>query len=132
MSRPNFDSKGIDETTFAPFVLENKLESEWKDVRLAFDAWERLHEMYDEDSLDGYDLNGYGLQGLVMACRLHAGLEVRAEGIHYNSEGDTCYIHFSRLEDAVETARLASEMLEDRKKLVEMIAIARDNGFEDQ
>ncbi|MEM6471718.1 MAG: hypothetical protein AAF802_19310 [Planctomycetota bacterium] len=33
-----------DETTFAPFVLIDQRDSEWKDVRLQFDSWETLHK----------------------------------------------------------------------------------------
>jgi hypothetical protein len=131
MTNPQFDKKGIDKDTFAPVKLVNQLDSKWKDVRLSFDAWDWLHGMCGGDTVEGYYLNGYGVQGLVMACRLHAGLSPEAEGIHYDSEGDTCFIHFSRMEDAIETARLASEMFKDRSKVVAMIAVARANGLED-
>jgi hypothetical protein len=66
-----------------------------------------------------------------MACRLKAGLDPGAEGIVYNSEGDTCFIHFSNLEDAVQTARLAADILRDRGKIAAMIEVARENGLED-
>src|SRR5262249_34701624 len=111
MTDPQFDSRGLDRTTFAPVELIDQRDSEWRDVRLSFAAWEALHELCGGDSLDGYYLNGHGVQGLVMACRLHAGLDPEAEGIIYNSEGDACFIHFSNLEDAVQTARLAADML---------------------
>jgi hypothetical protein len=131
MSDAKFDINGFDRTTFAPIELFDQRSSEWKDVRLSFNAWERLQEMCGGDSLDGYYLNGYGVEGLIKACRLHAGLDSYADGIEYDSEGDTCYIHFSRLEDAVQTAQLASAMLNNKQTVVEMIKIARDNGFED-
>jgi hypothetical protein len=131
MTDPQFDSSGIDRTTFAPMALIDQRDSEWKDVRLSFDAWGWLHELCGGDSVDGYYLNGQGVQGLVMACRLHAGLDVEAEGIVYNSEGDTCFIHFSNLEDAVQTARLAADMLRDRAQIAEMVEVARENGLED-
>jgi hypothetical protein len=128
---PVFDSQGIDRATFAPVVLINALHSEWQDVRLSFDAWDWLHELCGGDSLDGYDLNGYGVQGLVLACRLAAGLEPEADGIHYNSEGDTCFIHFASLDAAAETARLAAAVLQSRPAIAAMVAVARDHGFED-
>ena len=126
-----FDSRGIDRDTFAPLVLINALRSEWQDVRLSIDAWDWLHELCGGDSLDDYYLNGYGVQGLVMACRLAAGLEPEADGIHYDSEGDTCFIHFASLDAATETARLAAAMLQSRSAIAAMIHVARDNGFED-
>jgi hypothetical protein len=128
---PTFDSQGIDRETFAPVVLINQLDAEWKDVRLSFDDWDRLHELCGGDSLDDYYLNGYGVQGLVMACRLEAGLEPEADGIHYNSEGDTCFIHFASLDAAAETARLAAAMLQSRAAIAAMVQVARDHGFED-
>jgi hypothetical protein len=131
VTEPVFDSQGIDRDTFAPVVLINQLHSEWQDVRLSFDAWDRLHELCGGDSLDGYELNGYGVQGLVMACRLAAGLDAESDGIHYNSEGDTCFIHFASLDDAAETARLAAAMLQSRTEIAAMVAVAREHGFED-
>ncbi len=83
---------------------------------------------------EDYYLNGHGVGGLVKACRLHAGLELdpgrdETSGldlIHYNSEADTCYIHFLKLEDAVETARLAAEMIHDPAKMSAMVKIANE------
>jgi hypothetical protein len=135
MAEAHFGKDGIDRETFAPVQLIDQRRSQWKDVRLSFDAWDWLQEVIGGDeghsSLNDYYLNGHGVQGLVMACRLHAGLDPEAEGILYNSEGDTCFIHFSKLDDAVQTAHLASDMLRDRRKLVAMIEVAREHGFED-
>ena len=130
-----FDPSGVDSVTYAPIALIDQRDSQWKDVRLSFDAWDWLAEQLGsevgEAYVDDYYLNGYGVQGLVQACRLSAGLNVEAEGIDYDSEGDTCFIHFSRLEDAIETAQLAAEMLKDRAKIVAMVQVARENGLED-
>jgi len=131
MRAPEFNSDGVDKVTFAPVELINALDSEWKDVRLSFTDWEWLKRTYGSDSIDDYYLNGYGVQGLVKACRLQAGFEPEADGIDYNSEGDACYIHFANLDDAVETAQLVAEMLNDRSKLVAMIQVARENDFEE-
>jgi hypothetical protein len=81
MTGPQFDSRGIDRTTFAPVEVIDQRDSEWKEVRLSFDAWEGLHGLCGGDSVDGYYRNGHGVQGLVMACRLKAGLDPGAEGI---------------------------------------------------
>src|SRR5687768_13749174 len=99
MTDPHFENDGIDRITFAPVELIDQRHSEWKDVRLSFDAWEQIQEVCGGDSVEGYYLNGHGVQGLIRACRLHAGLDPDAEGIDYNSEADTCFIHFSKLED---------------------------------
>ena len=134
MLEPRFGSDGIDRVTFAPVELIDQRHSEWKDVRLCFDAWAYLRAVCGSDSeghtyLNGFYLNGYGVEGLIKACRFRAGLDPDAEGIHYNSEGDTCFIHFSKLEDAVRTAQLASRMLRDRRKIAAMIEVARAHGF---
>ena len=133
MARVHFGKDGIDRDTFAPVQLIDQRRSRWADVRLSFDDWDWLQRVVGEadGSLNGYYLNGHGVQGLVMACRVHAGLEAEPAGVTYNSEADTCYIHFSKLDEAVRTAELASDMLRDRRKLAAMIELAREHGFED-
>jgi hypothetical protein len=124
---------GIDSETFAPVELIDQRNSQWKDVRLSFDAWDQLREVVgnSEGYLDDYYLNGYSVQGLVMACRLQAGLDPYGPGIDYDSEANTCFIHFADLNDALATAELASDMLRSRDKIAAMIGIAREHGFED-
>lgn len=131
MTQPHFDPTGRDHQTYAPFILHNALNTQWQDVRLSFDNWDWLDERYGNDPLDDYDLNGYGLQALIMAGRLSAGLDPEPHTIHYNSEADTCYIHFTNLSEAIRTAELAAAILQDRQQLLAMIAVARENGFED-
>lgn len=131
MTIPMFDNDGIDRESYAPFVLVNALETKWKDVRLSFTDWAWLEQEYGADGFEDYELNGYGLEGLVMACRVAAGLAAEAEGIHYNSQGDTCYIHFTNLAEAMRTAGLAAEMIQERDKLLAMMEVARENGFGD-
>lgn len=130
MTEPHFKD-GKDETTFAPFVLIDARDQPWADVRLSFSQWDWLREQYGTDEIDDYYLNGYGVQGLVLAARINAGLEAYAEGMEPNSEGDTCYIHFSNLASAVETARLAQTMISNEAMLKKMITIARENDLED-
>lgn len=131
MKTAKFDNDGSDKVTFAPFVLENLLDSEWKDVRLIFADWDWIEQRYGTDTIDDYYFNGYGVEGLVRAIRLTAGLDPEPDSIHYNSEGDTCFIHFKNLEEAVATADLASNMIQDRNLLANAILVARENGFED-
>ena len=121
----------VDKTTFAPFELIDARETEWSDVRLSFNDWSWFQEKYETDTIDGYYMNGYGIMGLVLASRVAAGLEAFPDGLEPNPEGDTCYIHFSTYEMAVETARLAQSVIQDRDKIVEMIAVAREHDLED-
>ncbi|MGB1252437.1 MAG: hypothetical protein ACPG8W_17600 [Candidatus Promineifilaceae bacterium] len=132
MKKPNFDADGRDNTTFAPFILHNQMDQTWRDVRLAFHDWDWFEQQYGpEIIIDDYYLNSYGIQGLVMACRFDANLEVEPESIHYNSGGDTCYIHFTDMDEAIKTAALASSMIKDKTILRQMIQVARNNGFEE-
>lgn len=129
-SSPSFDRDGVDRHTFAPVTLFNALATEWRDVRVSFGDWQWLGEKYGE-SVDDYYLNGYGVEGLTKACRLQAGLAPEDDGIDFNSEADTCYIHFSDLDEAIKTAQLLTDMLHDGEKLRAMIKIARKHDFED-
>lgn len=130
MPDPTF-IEGRDSTTFAPFVLIDCRDTEWKDVRLEFSdhAWTAKH--VGDDHIGDCYLNGYGIQGLVFAARMAAGLEPVPSGVEPNSEGDTCYIHFSELETAVETATLAQEMITDPAKRTACAELAVEEGFED-
>lgn len=111
--KPNFDSEGHDRTTFAPFALHDCRDTEWKDVRLEFSDWDWIHEFCGGDSIGDYYLNGPGVEGLVMATRLLNGLDPESDTMNLNSEGDTCYIHFSDFDDAVQTAALCAAMIKD-------------------
>ena len=130
MKKANF-SNHHDNETFAPFELVDCRHEEWSDVRLSFSGWDWLQETHGTDEIQDYYLNGYGVQGLVIAARVKAGLEKYPNGMEPNSEGDTCYIHFSNFEMALETAALAQEMILDYDKLVDMVVVARENDLED-
>lgn len=131
MKTPVFDENGRDRTTFAPFLLENALSTEWRDVRLVFDDWDWVQEKYGADTIDGYYLNGYGVEGLVKATLLANGLDPDDSAIDYDSEGDTCNIHFKSTEQATRAAEMSAAMFSDRDELVRMIGVARGEGFED-
>ncbi len=121
---------GKDSTTFAPFILHNALDTEWKDVRLEFSDWDWVQSHYGE-TFEGYYLNGPGVEGLVKAVRFSSGLAAEPDSIHYNSEGSTCYIHFESLSEAVKTARLAAAMISSEAEMVTMIALAQQHGWDD-
>lgn len=130
MKTPSFDSENYDRTTFAPIELYNGLDRDEEDVQLKFSDWAWLHGKYG-DAVNDYYLNGYGIEGLAMAARLNAGLDPDDNAIDYDAEADACYIYFDNLEDAVETAQLLYDTLQDQKKLVAMVAIAEENEFGD-
>jgi hypothetical protein len=130
MTTPTFVD-GKDGTTFAPFVLFDCRDSEWNDVRLSFSEWSWFEEQFGTDTIDDYYFNGYGVQGILLAARIQAGLDPYGDGMEPNSEGDTCYIHFPDLESAVDTAKLALAAISDRSLLEALITIARDNDLED-
>lgn len=136
METPQFNENGRDDHTFAPFVLENALDTEWKDVRLEFSNWDWFVSTYGADVKDGYYLddyylNGPGVEGLVKATLFSDGLDPEMDGIDYNSEADTCYIHFENLDTAVQAAQLCAQMIADPQKLQEAIQVAREQGFDD-
>ena len=121
----------IDKTTYFPFELNDNRESKWSDVRLSFDNWEWFSKTYNTDSINDYYINGYGVQGLVLASRVAAGLEAYPDGLEPNSEGDTCYLIFDDYESAIETAKLARNMISSKESIETMIEVARENDLED-
>lgn len=137
MKSPKFNDEGVDELTFAPFVLVNALDTEYQDVRLSFSDWKWLHEKHGlgqsigDQYIGDYYLNGYGIEGLVKSLLFKNGFDVDSDEVEFDSEGDTCYIHFKTLERAVSTAELASAMISDLHEMERMVQIARDEGFDD-
>ena len=121
----------LDKTSFAPFTLIDCRKTQWPGVRLSFSDWDWFEEKYKTNEINNYYLNGYGIQGLVIAARISAGLKAYPNGLDPNSEGDTCYLIFDDLETAVKTATLASEMINDLDKITRLIAVARQNGLEE-
>lgn len=130
MTTPSF-SDGRDDTTFAPFVLHDWRDSEFKDVRLEFSNWVVIHKTAGGDYIGDYYLNGPGVQGLVMAARIVAGLDPIPAGMMPNSEAGACYMHFGDIETAIETAKLAQAMISDRAMIEQCATIALEEGFDD-
>lgn len=126
-----FDQNGFDKETFFPFVLQNCLDTEWRDIRLSFDNWNFFHTQHGSDTIDNYYMNGYGVEGLVKAALFSNKISPDCEDINYDSEGDTCYMHFTSIEIAVRVAQIASSMIKDKDRLMKTIKIARKEGFED-
>jgi len=114
-----------DRSDFQPFKLIDNRKSKWADVRVSFDSWGWLKKTHG-DNVDGYYLNGYGVQGLVLAARVLKRLPAYTSTMDLNSEGDTCYMIFQNYDEAIETIQIASEMINDKSLLVESIKIAKE------
>lgn len=134
MAKPQFDADGRDIKTYAPFEVLNA-QGALSDFIVQFHDWDWLFSTYnadvDDGSIDGYYMNGPGVEGLVKATMMTAGINADKSGISYNSEGDTCFIQFKNLDEAVRIAEIAANMIKDRKSLLAMIRAARSLGFED-
>jgi len=100
-------------------------------VRVSFSDWRWLRATYGVDKIDGYYLNGYGVEGLVKAALFQDGVDLDSPDIFFDSEGDTCYIHFKNLDLAMRAAEVAARMIMSRQSIMRMIEIARAQGFED-
>ncbi len=121
----------IDKTTYYPFEIIDCRDSEWNDVRLSFDDWSWFKETYKTDTINDYYMNGYGIQGLVLASRIAVGLDAYPDDLEPDSEGDTCFLIFQDYDSAIETAKLAKEMISSQAAIEKMIVIARENDLED-
>lgn len=130
MSNVNFIDNQ-DKTTFFPFILIDNRDSEWSDVRLSFSDWEWFKEKYGTDTINDYYINGYGIQGLVLASRIAAGVEPFPDCMDPDSEGDTCLFIFEKLSGAVETAQFACQMINNINNIKKMIIVAREHNLEE-
>jgi len=140
MTGPTFDAEGWDHTTYAPFHLGDGRGRPFHNdgtppFLLMFYDWNWLFTTYAADlsgeAINGYYMNGPGVEGLVRAVRFAIGRYPDVSGIFPNSEGDTCLVQLETLDEAVHVAELAADMIKDRSKLLAAIKIARDQGFED-
>jgi hypothetical protein len=130
MTEPNFVD-GIDSTTFAPFVLEDCRATEYKDVRLAFHDHDWTREHIGGEYVGAVYLNGYGIQALVLAARVNAGLDAHPDGMVDDSEADTCNLHFNDVAAAVETAALVRAMIHSPTLRARCAELAEEHGLND-
>lgn len=128
---PVFDAQKRDRVTFAPFVLTDGRQTKWQNLCLFFCDWAWFERVHGSDKIDGYYLNGYGIQGLVEAVMFDAGIRPPQGDVELSSEADTCFVYFKDLDTAVTVASAASAMIQDRAALRRMIQVARAQGFED-
>jgi hypothetical protein len=119
-----FDDSGRDALSYAPVTLFD-----------AGDGEGQIHMMLPETGYTaalggtGYPLNGHGIQGLIQAARLLAGLQVEPEGISYETEYDNCFVLFDDVADADTTAALLASALRDPERLRHLAAAAVENNL---
>ena len=136
MAKPQFDATGCDRTTYAPFELLDINPPDCPYYTVRFSNWRWLNTTYAadimDDYIDGYYTNGPNIEGLVRATMLSGGFDPDDESrVDYDSEGNACWIRFRRLEDAVQVAEMAADMIKDREKLRAMIQVSKAHGFDD-
>lgn len=122
---------GIDRTTFHPFVLADCRETDSPCVQLQFSDHAWLLSQVGSDHIGDFYLNGYGIQGMVVAARMLAGQEPIPDDMQPDSEGDCCYLYFDSLETAVKTATIAHQMIHDASQRSACARLAEDEGFDD-
>jgi hypothetical protein len=118
--------------SYAPFTIDdfsNDPAFAGRSVRLSFFDWEWLEKQHGSIELDGYYMNGPGVEGLVQAVMFTN--KIDTDEVEGDSEGDACLLYFPNVKAATRVAQLAAIMMKDRKQLAKAIEIARDQGFED-
>lgn len=128
---PNFENQR-DSRTFAPFQLsKGECSTGAEYFTLMFSDFRWLENNLDLSTIGSYDLNGYGVQGLIKAARLHAGLASSKDSITYDSEAGACFIYFNSIEDACVTAELAQSTFLHDEALRLLVAFANQHGLQD-
>ena len=110
---------------YAPFTINAIGDT----VRLSFFDWEWLEKKHGSIEIDGYYMNGPGVEGLVRAVMFAN--DIPTDEIEGDSEGDACLLYFTQADLATRVAHLAAAVIKDRAQLAKTIEIARDQGFED-
>jgi hypothetical protein len=110
----------------APFTIDDIAD---RGVRLSFFDWGWLEKQHGSIEIDGYYMNGPGVEGLVQAVMFANKIE--SDDIEGDSEGDACLLYFPNVALATRVGQLAAAMIKDRAQLAKTIEIARAEGFED-
>ena len=110
----------------APFKIDDIAD---RGVRLSFFDWSWLEKQHGSIEIDGYYMNGPGVEGLVQAVMFANKIE--SDDIEGDSEGDACLLYFPNVALATRVGELAAAMIKDRAQLAKTITIAREEGFED-
>lgn len=110
---------------YAPFTIDDMGDT----VRLSFFDWEWLEKQHGSIEIDGYYMNGPGVEGLVQAAMFAN--KIASDEVEGDSEGDACLLYFTNIKLATRVAQLAAAMIKDRTQLGKAIQVAREQGFED-
>ena len=110
----------------APFTIDDIA---GRGVRLSFFDWDWLEKQHGSIEIDGYYMNGPGVEGLVQAVMFANKIET--DDVEGDSEGDACLLYFPNVALATRVGELAAAMIKDRAQLAKSITLAREEGFED-
>ncbi|HEX7703787.1 MAG TPA: hypothetical protein VF403_23765 [Kofleriaceae bacterium] len=111
--------------SYAPFTIDELGDT----VRLSFFDCDWLEKQHGSIEIDGYYMNGPGVEGLVQAVMFANKIE--SDDVEGDSEGDACLLNFTDVKLATRVAQLAAAMIKDRTQLAKTIKVAREEGFED-
>ena len=113
-------------SSVAPFKIDDIA---GRGVRLSFFDWSWLEKQHGSIEIDGYYMNGPGVEGLVQAVMFANKIE--SDDVEGDSEGDACLLYFPNVALATRVGELAAAMIKDRAQLAKSITLAREEGFED-
>jgi hypothetical protein len=123
-AKPKQTAKPV--ASVAPFTIDDIAD---RGVRLSFFDWGWLEKQHGSIEIDGYYMNGPGVEGLVQAVMFANKIE--SDDVEGDSEGDACLLYFPNVALATRVGELAAAMIRDRAQLAKTITIAREEGFED-
>jgi hypothetical protein len=125
VAKPKKKASAKPVVSYAPFTIADMGDT----VRLSFFDWEWLEKQHGSIEIDGYYMNGPGVEGLVQAVMFAN--KIANDDVESDSEGDACLLYFTNVNLATRVAELAAAMIKDRTQLAKTIEIAREQGFED-
>lgn len=123
-----FDDDGFDRDSYAPVVLMN--DEKFENTLLMFDDWAYLHGFVGADrTTNGLALDGHGVDGIVRAAMLDAGLPDDEDIVEHDPEDDACFVRFVSLEEAEAAASVVATALTQRAELERLAVIAQAHGW---
>lgn len=114
---------------FYPFEVTCTKEDDGEVATVGFGVFSKYDWALELESLDDYYLNGYGIAGLLQAIIHDNKLRENVDSI--DAEGSDVLITLNSWKAAKRLGKLASKAFVEEKKLRQLIARARELGFED-
>lgn len=114
---------------FYPFEVSCSKEDGIETATVGFGVFSKYDWAFELESLDDYYFNGYGIAGLLQAIIHDKGLSEKVESV--DAEGSDVLVTLNSWKAAKSLGKLAAKALGDEKKLRQLIARARELGFED-